>query len=306
MDRKVQFHTLAGMRGVAAAFVVILHFGIVHVPLAGNAVDLFFVLSGVVIEHSYGGTFRRSFRTFMKARALRLYPLFFLGMTFGALGALGNPAHAALLWGLAVLCLPVLTGNDALYPLDHPAYSLLLEIIVNVMWAMTRIGWLLIGIALAILLVDNCFMARACFGFFLGTMMRRHQLENWRPGGGWACMAVLAVMLSVQAKWMQMPLIVLGQPLLIWWAMHTRPVRGIGLMELAGDVSYPLYILHVPLAVLLISQHGFIPGPLWMRAGFGCVVVVIAWGFDRFYDRPVRRWLGRRRGWLLTRRKVEA
>src|ERR1700757_2927057 len=55
---KREYHTLDAMRGVAAVIVVIGHCGVLwggwQPASAYLAVDLFFLLSGFVLEHAYG------------------------------------------------------------------------------------------------------------------------------------------------------------------------------------------------------------------------------------------------------------
>ena len=83
------FVALDGLRGVAAIMVALRHAPFLWaVPATPTgwmknsylAVDLFFVLSGFVLEHAYGRRFREgmSVGTFMLARLQRLYPLYAL------------------------------------------------------------------------------------------------------------------------------------------------------------------------------------------------------------------------------------
>ncbi|MEY4784719.1 MAG: hypothetical protein RIR41_2654, partial [Pseudomonadota bacterium] len=95
-----RFLLLDGLRGVAA-FAVILD----HVPggwlgelIPGRylAVDFFFVLSGFVLAHAYGRGLEAggSALDFMKARVIRLYPMYLLGLaialSLAVLGAAGG------------------------------------------------------------------------------------------------------------------------------------------------------------------------------------------------------------------------
>jgi peptidoglycan/LPS O-acetylase OafA/YrhL len=90
--------SLTGLRGIAALWVVLYHYGIRYFPsiqpgAAGHviekgylAVDLFFLLSGFVLTHVYIGQFAQSGSRatwpFLRARIARLYPLhiFILGL----------------------------------------------------------------------------------------------------------------------------------------------------------------------------------------------------------------------------------
>src|ERR1700712_918726 len=82
---------LTGVRGVAAAVIVVYHFGDVQLSTGGTAdyfripfgylpVDLFFMLSGFVMGLTYRDAFDtggwKTFATFMIKRVARLYPAY--------------------------------------------------------------------------------------------------------------------------------------------------------------------------------------------------------------------------------------
>ncbi|MDB5656781.1 MAG: Peptidoglycan/LPS O-acetylase OafA/YrhL, contains acyltransferase and SGNH-hydrolase domain [Tardiphaga sp.] len=84
---------LTGVRGVAAAIIVVYHFGDVQLSTGGTAsyfripfgyliVDLFFMLSGFVMALTYRDAFEHltlpKFATFMLKRVARLYPAYFV------------------------------------------------------------------------------------------------------------------------------------------------------------------------------------------------------------------------------------
>jgi len=84
---------LTGVRGVAAAIIVVYHFGDVQLSTGGTAsyfripfgyliVDLFFMLSGFVMALTYRDAFAQltlpKFATFMVKRVARLYPAYFV------------------------------------------------------------------------------------------------------------------------------------------------------------------------------------------------------------------------------------
>jgi peptidoglycan/LPS O-acetylase OafA/YrhL len=150
------FHTLDGLRGVAALCVALRHcdafFAPLKLPSGYLAVDLFFGLSGFVIAHAYhvrleGGM---SFGRFLWIRLVRLYPLYILGILFGLLDvAVGRMHGGWATWspadltaaGLAALFLlpsPVAPGmpNPYLYPFNLPAWSLFFELLINAVYAL--------------------------------------------------------------------------------------------------------------------------------------------------------------------------
>lgn len=187
---KRTFHTLDGLRGVAAVLVVAWHYASYIAPLRVQsgylAVDLFFVMSGFVLAHAYGERLRGGMGAgrFMLVRLIRLYPLYLLGTLIAALipiaGLLFQVSEQWSWPGLLLALVPALlmlprppiaiTGAelnarlpDALHPLNPPAWSLFYELAVNLAFAATLrirhrlflplvIGASAIGLAAAILL----------------------------------------------------------------------------------------------------------------------------------------------------------
>src|SRR5205085_12699808 len=94
-DRRV-FHTLDGLRGIAALAIVLRHcdgfFGADVLPGSYLAVDLFFVLSGFVIAFAYEDRLASGLSAwrFAWVRVVRLYPLYVLGIALGGLVAIGD------------------------------------------------------------------------------------------------------------------------------------------------------------------------------------------------------------------------
>lgn len=84
---KRRFVTLDAMRGIAALVVVGRHFtdasGGHAAQFSYLAVDVFFLLSGFVLSLSYRRRFDAgmSAAEFMKLRVIRLYPLYFVGIS---------------------------------------------------------------------------------------------------------------------------------------------------------------------------------------------------------------------------------
>ena len=80
-----RYLALDGMRGVAALLVMVHHFGLTN-GNSGLAVDLFFILSGFVITHSYAARLQNdmSVSEYICRRCIRLYPMFILGVLIGS------------------------------------------------------------------------------------------------------------------------------------------------------------------------------------------------------------------------------
>lgn len=207
---------LSAIRGLAAMFVVVEHaqpyFAPLSAPMGYLAVDLFFLLSGAVIEASYGERLRAGLGVacFARIRLVRLYPLYFLGIAFMVLAVAAAPGHRRFVnavfglgipaapssWLMALLLLP-LTHGPNLFPFDPPAWSLFFEIVINLIYAVlaprltTRLALAIAAASLALLVpatlgqVQDLFitgMLRAGFSFFLGVVLLRvHWQVDWRP-----------------------------------------------------------------------------------------------------------------------------
>jgi peptidoglycan/LPS O-acetylase OafA/YrhL len=159
--KSTRFDLLDGLRGVAAIAVMLHHYtqhtGWDWFGGAWVAVDLFFVLSGFVIAHSYSKKILNgmSFREFAFVRLARLGPLYLLGLALGVCAVLlsmaknGTPqitgTQLATATAVGAFWLPYFNniawpfGADAIvgatFPLNDPSWSLFFELCVNVVFA---------------------------------------------------------------------------------------------------------------------------------------------------------------------------
>lgn len=151
-EPKQYFHLLSALRGIAAILVVLRHTAPLFTPIQFQmsymAVDLFFLLSGVVIEASYQHRLRAGLPPlhFVWIRLIRIYPLYLLGILVTLLAILLARGHLLLngtipyviphkleLLAFAVTLLPnPFIWAPAEFPFDQPAWSLFFELAVNV------------------------------------------------------------------------------------------------------------------------------------------------------------------------------
>ncbi len=125
-------------------------FGGYEPPHVTLAVDFFFMLSGFVLTYAYQKKLDEGWPTwsFLKARVVRLYPLFALGMAMGFAFAMFQShygkVHLSLKDSLILLTLGMLAlpcppqyhaGWPSMFPLLVPAWSLFYEIAMNVLHA---------------------------------------------------------------------------------------------------------------------------------------------------------------------------
>jgi peptidoglycan/LPS O-acetylase OafA/YrhL len=162
---KDRFHALDAVRGMAALAVLVYHLsGQKIFPGAWVAVDLFFVLSGFVIHHSYQNRLERGMGIgeFMTLRLIRLAPLYWLALAIGAFtfvldkpdtrmadlaemvvrGALWIPRFSDLPWPFGTSSLG---AEKKLFPLNGPSWSLFFELVVNVAFFYLGARWLKAG-----------------------------------------------------------------------------------------------------------------------------------------------------------------
>jgi peptidoglycan/LPS O-acetylase OafA/YrhL len=235
------FHTLDALRGIAAIGVVIYHLQGAFLPFATPggylAVDLFFMMSGVVLSHAYESRFRAGMGAldFMRARWIRLYPLYLLGALFGIAVTLGSlagrningwDAHGLLRAAVqALLLIPDFYSPSTapLFPLNIPSWSLFFEILINVVFVL---AWplltspclvvvsLLAGAAVCIASVQQggldqgsiaaTFLGgwlRTVFGFSVGVLIARYAGHLPRRVSNPMVLTTMAAVLVAIAGW---------------------------------------------------------------------------------------------------------
>ncbi|NEX61079.1 acyltransferase family protein [Noviherbaspirillum galbum] len=338
-----RFVYLDGLRGLAALFVLTRHtesfwgFSLFRSYLA---VDLFFILSGVVIANAYGrklASGAMSVTEFSVIRIIRLYPVFFLSFLLSAaipLGQLLRRPDAELTLEALLIIIPLtalmlpsgMSRGAALFPLNGPYWSLFFELIVNVLYAVLRprltvvrtlAALLLLGLVCLVAALDRGSLnigftwgagsilagfARAAFGILLGTLV--HKVIHKAPrtlrtrAAPWIAMAaVLAVLASPSMgeadAIIDMLAVSLLFPLCVLAASHGPRTKLDGALLALGSGSYPIYVLHQPVAhvtsfLLSGSQTALTP-----YGGIVLVAMLIpaAMWIERAYDIPVRRWL---------------
>ncbi len=337
------FRTLDALRGTAAIAVAVMHGSKLGdfqlLPSAYLAVDLFFMLSGFVLAYAYDARLAAGYgaRRFLLQRLIRLYPLYLIGTAVALAVVLAGldddwtRAGLAEAGGYAAAMLPVppwATGIDdhyTLYPLNDAAWSLMFELLVNLVFVAVHrrlgmralVAWVVLaGIGLVAAVIDAGSMERGWswtgfavgagrvgFSFPLGVLLYRlhaaGRLPAWRVPL-WALLAAMLVTLTLPSPgdppevWRDLAIVMLVFPPLLVAGINTAaPHR---MSDWLGDISYPLYMLHGPLLALLVGlalAHGYDPDdiPLWYRE-LGLLVLLLACApFARRIDAPLRRWL---------------
>jgi peptidoglycan/LPS O-acetylase OafA/YrhL len=261
------FGALDGIRGVAALCVVVRHtagfWGKFYMPYNDLAVDLFFLLSGVVIANAYEGRLAKglALRDFVNIRLQRFYPLYALGTVIGVAGVLALPSMAISQWSwsflgvstvLGALMLPTfnLLHPAYLFPLNRPGWSLFFELVVNIVFALTwrklsvRMLSVVVGLsALAMVAATIWYgelgtgwswrhivggVPRVGFSFFGGVLMYRFLKEHPKPipFSPWFLLAALPLIFLAPAWWgepYELFCVLAVFPAMVWVALHSEP-----------------------------------------------------------------------------------
>ncbi|MGC1301571.1 MAG: acyltransferase [Caulobacteraceae bacterium] len=303
------FHTLDGMRGIAAVAVLLRHIPLTarwSIPGSYLAVDLFFALSGFVLAYSnhHRLVSASAGRWFMLQRLVRLYPLYILGTLLCLALRPDLGLGAAVPLALVFLPGPSAAGKanlGALYPYNPPAWSLLYELIANLAYAfLARLLSMRVLIAIlvvsGVVLVGECFhrgsldlgsdyatkaggVIRVTFSFFAGVMVFRLWKAGWRVPKLPALLVALApvaLFLVPGSRRLVDPVEVIAIfPLLILAGASNDPAGATSrrLLVFSGEISYPLYVLQ---AALLLAGGRLAPWALGEGAGRTATPAVLA------------------------------
>ncbi len=317
-DSKPHYELLDGLRGVAALLVICYHIfeGFATSPLDQHfnhgymAVDFFFILSGFVIGYAYDDRWKTTLtlKGFFKRRLIRLHPMVIMG---ALLGAVSYCIQGSVKWDgtqvpftmvliallLNLFLLPVVPGtgadvrgNNEMYPLNGPSWSLFFEYIGNILYALfirkfsTRALTVLVIAAAAGLASFGIFnlsgyghlgvgwsmidynllggFLRLMFSFSVGLLMSRIFKPVNVKGAFWICSAVLAVLFTVphlggaDRLWInglyESVCAIVIFPMLVWLGASgkTTDKATSTVCKFLGDISYPLYVVHYPLMYL--------------------------------------------------------
>lgn len=331
-----RLHNLDSLRGVAAFAVVLFHMAQMHLapmvfPRGYLAVDLFFILSGIVIAQSYeprlnGGM---ALLTFMKARAIRLYPLAIAGgvIGFGVLlmrhfaapDKFGSLADILVAAPLNLLLLPTfksVTSNQEVFPINAPLWSLSLEFIINAVWACALVRIRTVHVAALVVVSGLLYGAaivqagsgstgwgvpnylhgfpKVTFGFMVGVLIHRARSASPAlPSIGPLALSALTIALLAMPRGSKLDMLTvfIVFPVLALLGTGTHQPRS-ELGTKLGELSYPIYAVHFPLLLLTAGlQH--VKFPTTNAYVFGAVALAAAtaaaWIALKAYDEPVRK-----------------
>jgi peptidoglycan/LPS O-acetylase OafA/YrhL len=237
----------------------------------------------------------------------------------------------------------------SLFPLDFPAWSMFFEMLANLAYAwMVRRRLasfrVIFGIVLISLVVTSCWLLhggtigvgemrawssllgipRVAFSFLFGVLIfrlfRRQGAPRWAPpSSGVIAIAAVSVMIFVlagpfatmQARPFTLFSVAALFPAIVYLGARCRlSALWQGPCTFLGELSYPLYLLHVPFIKVLSMPWIMRAALRHPAAQFALVpgVIVIAGAFSllasKYYDVPVRRSLTRRYNAYLLRQAM--
>ncbi|HVT07037.1 MAG TPA: acyltransferase [Polyangia bacterium] len=302
-------------------------------------VDLFFVLSGVVMTYRYLEPLsdgRADGREFFVHRFSRLYPLHLLMLLVcaGVQWTLLANHHGPVIYAqddfftfvLHLTFLHLWFERGPGY--NYASWSVCAEVFVYVLFfvfARGRRKTFLIGSALSVFVgvavlsgtavpLLNRNMARAPVGFFMGVLtflaMRHVSRRGWGPAVGAACLGFLIAVLVVAntisyEAWIGSDPLPYGLalfPLLTMAALYFPPLSRVlsaRPLTFLGDISYAIYLTHIPVQMILLSFTAVrgiqLPTtrPWFFWAWVGSLLIlgtIVHYGFER----PVMAWLRQR------------
>ena len=317
-------------RGLAAIVVVLFHYrdilGIHWLDFGYVAVDMFFVLSGIVLGRRYTDEIASGMpiRKFVLVRLRRLYPMVFIAAAFVvAMNFAGIPSRPYLLatreyaWMLfLVLPLPKAWPMGVSFPADFPMWSLWAELASNLVWyAAVKYGrrWLrYAGVGLLLIMiwmahnkhsmdmgvrqgVGVLFFAlvRALAWFSVGCVIAANRQSRALP-----VLPILAALMVAFAFYNWHPSWVaailsdaLGALLLQALYLAKVPIPSVAwAAKWLGKWSFPLYLLHIPAGRLI----PYLPAswPTAVSSVFAVIAVSIVGMFcnefivERLHRRP--------------------
>jgi peptidoglycan/LPS O-acetylase OafA/YrhL len=258
--------------------------------------------------------------------------------TIAILGMQGrfNLADDTLLLFAALVMLPlgVLFHHQA-FPLNNPLWSLFFELIANFVYAIHQhfsrssifaLKTALIFAAAILILVAWHFKTVQTMGFsnsltFLGGFVRTfypflagiviYRFSLFNHGVpmpplliGAALIAVMFLPIATDTTWLYdcVAIIVLFPAIVIFGAATTDNLYVSGFWKLLGKLSYPFYVVHLPVlkTVFLVCVYAKVIQTMpYLSASLGLIAAVsVSYLCLRFYDEPTREWLsnhGKRR-----------
>lgn len=287
-------------------------------------VQLFWTISGVVFAHRYVAGAETSGTAFLIRRFARLYPLYFVTLLLVAvLQAISKAAfgHSQIyLFNdqyhfVLNLFMASGWGLERGFSFNAPVWSISVEILVYAAFLISlpllrRAWWAAIPIVLITAYINRRvpqFSAVRCALFFYSGVAV-YELQKRLPAGWTLGAAIAAAALAFlpsrygfldwaslyRINLMSMSAVAIAA--LVDRGRHPR----VRMLRPIGDISYPVYLLHIPVqvAILLLFEADVAPrsianSPVFFM-GFFAFMIAISLLVHRRFEGPARQWLVRR------------
>lgn len=275
-----------------------------------------------------------TFADFLRLRAIRLWPLVLLGATLGAAVQAAQSfaaGNAGLGWGFVAAWLPQsflipVTWLDGPFQVNIPAWSLFFEVIGNLLFAMyfVHFAWRKLVAATVIisaLLCINMFLivdrsaeftlGYLYFGvirmgapFLVGVIIHGLWLNSKLPrlrAPFWLLLLVVIATACVpklsgafEPAYRLVCTFIVYPAVLIAGVQSEPQGRWLGFARISAELSYPVYILHLPLLMAFAALHGEHPAMSQvLLVGEMVVVALFALTASRWFDTPIRERLAK-------------
>jgi peptidoglycan/LPS O-acetylase OafA/YrhL len=304
---------LDSLRGLAALFVMLYHvehaFDLTTIFSRGYLfVDFFFLLSGFVLTLSAEPKMQQGLGAFAFTgkRIVRLWPVMTVGIVIGALHHMltGHGADTVQLLAAGLLMIPVVWQGGTIFPLNSPQWSLMLELLANLMHGLLlrhlRDGHLLLlavlfGVVFALTVMQfgsntlgpfafNWWYAlpRVAFSYTLGVWIgRRWQAGAFRSQMSWkvalllpAAALLILPRLPLSVALGDIAVVVALFPPMLWFAAGSEvQTAAQSWLDRIGKLSFPLYAVHLP---LIDSVANLGKTPSVMLLAIACPIAVAA------------------------------
>jgi peptidoglycan/LPS O-acetylase OafA/YrhL len=334
--------SLTALRGICAIIIIVLHMMIAFAPEQAHVfgrfrpyltVDLFFLMSGLVMAHVYGASLARdpwrNAMSYLRARFARIYPLHFVTLVAVILIVAIWPYRGHefdFSFPTMLLHLGMLQGLTSTLSWNHPAWSVGDEVMAYVVFLFTarplmtgRYGWAIAaGCAVALAAVaahHNGILlpaglpgiTRSLTEFSLGALAYRawrSDPQRLRRLFAWLLLPGLLIAAALRSE----AIMVLNLTMLTVLSLEvTGPLAVIlnrGLLEWLGDWSYSIYLWHMPLVYAVTGwfhAHKIHPlrfgGAATAALIMGLVVTTVLVAAVSYHaiEKPARRLLRARR-----------
>jgi peptidoglycan/LPS O-acetylase OafA/YrhL len=300
-------------------------------------VDLFFLLSGVVMTYRYLEPIAQrkvDGREFFFLRMSRLYPLHFVALLVSAavqwtLMARNEPtaiykANDVYNFSLQLVYLGAFFEHDTSF--NEPSWSVSAELLAYALFFFFarryRANYFVLAVIATVagicmqqpawtLPFLNTSSGRAVLGFFLGSsgylLIRALDRRGWGERFGWACLGAFVILCVVSSfigyhkvvGGVPLPNALSVFPLIVFASLRVPPLArllSLRVFKLLGDISYSVYMIHVPIQqlTLAVSRAYKLTLPTespWMLLCWVVVIVLAATATHYGFELPARRWL---------------